>query len=148
MSEDNIHPVVRLLAKRMESHPEEFATGRWTMWVNYLTELATPEEKLLLRTARMNEIHEEVMEELLNGDERRAEAARYQEEQLKKYQAMNQQAAYQQAAQLYSQQTGYPYYNSTTTALPGTFHDTDYLGTSAISNSGLVASIKKGLGIK
>jgi len=77
--EDTVHPVVRLLAKRMESHPEEFGhkgSGRWASWLEPLMRLATDEEKLLLRIARMNEIHEEVMDELLNGDERRAQEKR------------------------------------------------------------------------
>ncbi len=42
---DNIHPVVELLAARMESHPEEFqfqansslaVTGRWAIWISQL----------------------------------------------------------------------------------------------------------------
>lgn len=119
--EDNIHPVVRLLAKRMESNPEEFGhrgTGRWAAWLEALYNLATPEEKLLLRTARMNELHEQVMDELLNGDERRAEERRQREEveklatqklksQIQQANAMLQQSsAAQQAAQLYGQTQG------------------------------------------
>lgn len=87
---DNVHPVVRLLAARMESHPEEFTNGRWGMWVSVLMELATPEEQLLLRKARMDEIHEEVMDELLNGDERRAEEERKRMEEAKQYAAQQQ----------------------------------------------------------
>lgn len=84
---DNVHPVVRLLAARMESHPEEFTKGRWGMWVSALMEIATPEEKLLLRKARMDEIHNEVMDELLNGDERRAEVERKRMEEARQYAA-------------------------------------------------------------
>lgn len=89
---DNVHPVVRLLAKRMESHPEEFTKGRWGMWVSALMELATPEEKLLLRKARMDEIHNEVMDELLNGEARRAE------EEVQRYMAQQQRMATQAKA--------------------------------------------------
>lgn len=107
MSEDNIHPVVRLLAKRMESNPEEFGlrgTGRWAMYLEDLHHLATPEEKLLLRTARMNELHEQVMDELLNGDERRAEERRKVEEAEKRYAMIQQQQS--AAVQLYGQTQG------------------------------------------
>lgn len=95
---DNIHPVVRLLTARMESHPEEFINGRWGMWVSVLMELATPEEQLLLRKARMDEIHEEVMDELLNGDERRAEEERKRMEEAKQYAAQQQRMAAQTKA--------------------------------------------------
>lgn len=86
---DNVHPVVQLLATRMESHPEEFTRGRWGMWVSALMEIATPEEKLLLRKARMDEIHNEVMDELLNGEARRAE------EEVQRYMAQQQRMATQ-----------------------------------------------------
>ena len=95
---DNVHPVVRLLAARMESHPEEFTGGRWGMWISDLMEIATPEEKLLLRKARMDEIHNEVMDELLNGDERRAEAERKRMEEAKQYAAQQQRMAAQTKA--------------------------------------------------
>lgn len=99
--EDNIHPVVRLLAKRMESHPEEFGykgSGRWSIWLEALHNLATPEERLLLRTARMDEIHEQVMDELLNGEARREEERRQRKEAEERY--VQQQRAYSQAQQL------------------------------------------------
>ena len=118
MSEDNIHPVVRLLAKRMESNPEEFGhkgTGRWAAWLDALHHLATPEEKLLLRTARMNEVHEEVMDELLNGDERRAEERR-QREEVEKLAAQKLKSQIQQAnamlQQSAAQQSGYLHVNN------------------------------------
>lgn len=92
---ENVHPVVQLLAKRMDSHPEEFTKGRWGMWVSALMEMATPEEKLLLRKFRMDEIHEEVMDELLNGEVRRAEEERKREEEARRYLTMQQQATAQ-----------------------------------------------------
>lgn len=107
MSEDNIHPVVRLLAKRMESNPEEFGmrgTGRWAMYLEDLHHLATPEEKLLLRTARMNELHEQVMDELLNGEARRAEERRQRKEAEERYAMIQQQQS--AAVQLYGQTQG------------------------------------------
>lgn len=115
--EDTVHPVVRLLAKRMESHPEEFGhkgSGRWASWLEPLMRLATDEEKLLLRTRRMDEVHEEVMDELLNGEARREEERRQREEVEKRaaqklqaqIQQMNAMQQAQQAAQLYGQTQG------------------------------------------
>jgi hypothetical protein len=83
---DNIHPAVELLAARMESHPEEFQlhangslaiTGRWETWIAqmgwYLNEA---ERELIYGKAKeviFQRIHEEVLDELLNGEQRRAE---------------------------------------------------------------------------
>jgi hypothetical protein len=100
--EDNIHPVVRLLAARMKSHPEEFGykgNGRWSKFLEDLNRLATPEEKLLLRAAGMDELHELVMDELLNGEARRAEEKRRHEEEIKRI--MQHQAVQSQIQQIY-----------------------------------------------
>lgn len=160
--EDNIHPVVRLLAKRMESNPEEFGhkgSGRWAAWLEPLMRLATDEEKLLLRTARMNEVHEEVMDELLNGDERRAEERRQREElekqqaqklqaQLQQANAMLQQSAVQQAAQLYGQTQGI-YLQNANTAVPSSLQiqqGSMKLGDETL-DAGMLRQIKKKLGL-
>lgn len=160
---DNIHPVVRLLAKRMESNPEEFGlrgTGRWAMYLEDLHHLATLEEKLLLRTARMNELHEQVMDELLNGDERRAEERRKAEEfeklrahkqqaQLQQANAMLQQSAVvQQAAQLYGQTQGI-YLQNANTAVPSSLQiqqGSMKLGDETL-DAGMLKQIKKKLGL-
>lgn len=76
---DNIHPVVELLVARMKSHPEEFGPrggGRWADWLNLLTPLVTEEERVMLRKLSMDTIHEEVLDELMNGEERRAREKR------------------------------------------------------------------------
>ena len=76
---DNIHPVVELLVARMESHPEEFDPnrgGRWAEWLEQLIPLVTEEERVILRGPMMQGIYEEVLDELLNGEERRAQAQR------------------------------------------------------------------------
>lgn len=76
---DNIHEVVKLLVARMESHPEEFDPnrgGRWAEWLEQLIPLVTEEERVILRGPMMQGIHEEVLDELLNGEERRAQAQR------------------------------------------------------------------------
>lgn len=166
---ENVHPVVQLLAKRMESHPEEFTNGRWGMWVSVLMEIATPEEKLLLRKTRMDEIHEEVMDELLNGEARRAEEERKREEETRRYIAQ-QQAILQQA------QTASLQMPLTSTSVQGAINQLQNVGMTAYQDytrnelvardlisgaetrfpitdihdkpMGLVETLKKGLGIK
>lgn len=67
------HEVVKLLVARMESNPEEFndADGRWAQWLDELMPFVTEEERVMLRKPMMQSIHEEVMDELCNGEERR-----------------------------------------------------------------------------
>jgi hypothetical protein len=79
---DNIHPVVELLAARMKSHPEEFGVesdGRWAQYLDELMPFTTEEERVMLRGPMMQDIHEDVLEELLNGPERRAQEKRQRE---------------------------------------------------------------------
>jgi hypothetical protein len=85
---DNIHPVVELLAARMESHPEEFGangSGRWAEWLDQLIPFVTEEERVMLRKPMIQDIHEDVLDELLNGPERRAEEMRKREEDAERY---------------------------------------------------------------
>lgn len=76
MSEE-LHPVVELLLARMKSHPEEFANGasRWGWMINDIMDHGTGEEcaalKAGLRPIRLQEVHEVVLDELCNGEERR-----------------------------------------------------------------------------
>jgi hypothetical protein len=99
--EDNIHPVVRLLAARMESHPEEFyfeAGGddllssealdgryRWASILERVKEWASGEDTVVLRKPFMDAIHRDALDELMNGPERRAEEERKYRECLKHY---------------------------------------------------------------
>lgn len=82
--EDKPHPVVELLLARMESHPEEFKryegpyNDRWYDHVNTINAYGNEADKAALATGlreiRLGEVHEQVMDELLNGDERRRKA--------------------------------------------------------------------------
>ena len=105
---DDFHDVVKLLLKRMKSHPEEFARGmsRWGWLVNDAMEHGSDEERAALkkglRPILMQEIHEHVMDELLNGDERR----RKEQEEADYEQQLLQQAKTAKAV-LLSQQTEY-----------------------------------------
>jgi hypothetical protein len=95
--EDNIHPVVRLLAARMESHPEEFCAltataditlmGRWDSTLKEIRKWASPEELRLLSRVPLDALHREVLDELLNGPERRAEEERAHEAERQRWQA-------------------------------------------------------------
>jgi hypothetical protein len=79
------HEVVTLLLKRMESHPEEFRVAdapfhdRWYDHVNSINAYGNEADKAALATGlreiRLAETHERVMDELLNGDERRRKEA-------------------------------------------------------------------------
>ena len=78
---DEPHDVVKLLLARMKSHPEEFSLkspSYHDRWYNHLNEIhahgneadkAALAEKI--RDIRLSEIHEQVMDELFNGPERR-----------------------------------------------------------------------------
>lgn len=106
--EDEPHEVVKLLLARMESHPEEFRLGeqpfrdRWYDHVNSIQIFGNEADKAAiaegLRKIRLAETHERVMDELLNGEDRRrkeeedreferhlAHAAMQQQQQQKAY---------------------------------------------------------------
>ena len=115
--EDNIHPVVRLLVARMESHPEEFEflegetikastrIGRWEVALRDVRKWASPEELKLLSRAPLDALHRTAMDELLNGPERRAEEERLREEERKYFaaQSLMAQSQTQSLGQLYAQ---------------------------------------------
>jgi hypothetical protein len=119
---NNIHPVVELLAARMESHPEEFPVqpngqlpimGRWAPWLAQAEHLMNDAERTLLYTKAketiFQRIHEEVLDELMNGPERRAEEKRKRDEETQRHiahAAAQQQAAMQQQLQGYRQAMG------------------------------------------
>lgn len=112
---DEPHAVVKLLVARMESHPEEFkrhgATygDRWHSIVSDIAEWGNETDNAAmdaaLREIRLGEAHEDALDELLNGPERR----RKQEEEAKyEQQLIWQQAQKSQriAAQQYASQYG------------------------------------------
>ena len=97
---DEPHAVVRLLLARMESHPEEFNDddGRWAQWLDELIPFVTEKERVMLRKPMMQSIHEKVMDELLNGPERRRkekEGTEYERHLAQSLQHMKQQQARQ-----------------------------------------------------
>lgn len=90
---DDLHEVVKLLLARMESHPDEFASDlsvsvgesradRWWQAIRLVNDCGTKKEKDAInqgiRKIKLQRAHEMVMDELLNGDERRR---KFEEEQ-------------------------------------------------------------------
>lgn len=79
---DEPHDAVKLLLARMDSHPEEFRLkdpSYHDRWYNHMSAINTYGNEAdiaalagKVRDIRMAEVHEQIMEELLNGDERRA----------------------------------------------------------------------------
>lgn len=82
MSEE-LHPVVDLMLARMKSNPEEFADrygGRWSDTLMQITDCGSDAEIEAIREGTrsiiLDRAHAQAMDELLNGDERRAKADR------------------------------------------------------------------------
>jgi hypothetical protein len=80
---DEIHPVVDLMLARMKSNPEEFAErygGRWSDILTHITDCGSDAEVEAIREGTrsiiLDKAHAQAMDELLNGDERRAKADR------------------------------------------------------------------------
>lgn len=162
---DELHAVVRLLLKRMESHPEEFTYGasdspvglrsslgtpsRWGIAVQDVIEWGSEAEKAALNAAlrdiRLGEIHERVMDELLNGEQRRADERRAFEEDEKRYNAMKQQTAAQQNT--YNRVSGPQITGLVDTSNQSTASYTLRLGGETLTESA-VQQIKKVLGVK
>ena len=117
------HDVVKLLVARMESHPEEFTPDeggpyevRWEEYVTGIEIHGNETDKTAIRAGLrdilLGKIHEEVLDELLNGpDKRRKEA---EERELIMKSALVQQQAVQQ--QLAAQQQAYGQYQNALSA--------------------------------
>ena len=111
-----LHPVVTLLLKRIESHPEEFGRGahRWDWIIERVQNYGSKEEDEIidaaLRPIRLQEVHEDMMDELCNGDDRRRkeEEEREYEKQLtmRMHQQMQQTSIYQNQAGAYHNSMG------------------------------------------
>jgi len=74
---DEPHDAVKLLLARMDSHPEEFKIGggvhgRWVNHIDIISDFGNSTDKAALeaklRDIIMAEAHEQVMDELLNGE--------------------------------------------------------------------------------
>ena len=148
------HEVVKLLLKRMESHPEEFEVSsvgerdivsdhdRWWCVMDKVLDHGTDEEKAAIRAAlreiKLNAAHKIMMDELLNGDERRTkrqeEETTYERNLLLKHSLAQQQQVLQQSLTV-------PNTQQLQTVI-------DNYTPHPWENNGLVATIRKGLRIK
>ena len=156
MSEE-LHPVVDLMLARMKSNPEEFAErygGRWSDILTHITDCGSDAEVEAIREGTrsiiLDRAHAQAMDELLNGDERRAKAERNLMAANRTAQAVAQLNAsanlsqYQNAAGTYT--TGAPL--SLQNAVTGTVTPVNsiQLGNEQLDESTLT-KIKKALGI-
>jgi hypothetical protein len=177
--EIGIHPAVELLLKRMESHPEEFMTSekaynqsdsrvrKMSSLYGDILNRASEEEAALLRAA-MNKIqlgllHNDLMDELLNGDERRAKEEKENEYERHLKQSLQHMKQQQSALGQYQNAMGHlgSYQNqASATGLVGrsptsTLMD-EYVNNGTINaakieptlSSSAINQIKKALGIK
>jgi hypothetical protein len=88
--EQELHPVVQLMLKRMESHPEEFGGepytegGRWGSVLITIQEHGSDAERNAMadsmRVIRLERAHVWALDELCNGEERRKEEERAEQE--------------------------------------------------------------------
>jgi len=76
---NGFHPAVQLMLARMETHPEEFRPRgfRWETLVATMLAAASPEEAMALTRKlnrfRMDALHEQLMAELLDGNQKSRE---------------------------------------------------------------------------
>lgn len=158
MEDKELHPVVELLLARMKSHPEEFetATNRWD-WVLHRVQDNGSEAELEalndgLRLIRLSEAHDWMLDELCNGEERR----RKEEEDRAYERKMMAQQVQRPMIPLTNQyanvaQLGHPgqfitdYDHATQNLIIKDTHTKQI--TSIPGDSGMVATIKKALGI-
>jgi hypothetical protein len=121
--ETELHPAVELLLARMESHPEEFATkekvyatnSRLSKMISLYGDIlnrASEKEVALLRAAmdkiQLDLLHNDLMDELLNGEDRRKaeEKAEHERNMLIQKASMQQYASNAQAVGLAPGQYG------------------------------------------
>ena len=164
MEDKKVHPVVELLLARMKSHPEEFQEGmcRWNFVLHKVLDNGNEADLEAinegLRPIRLAEAHEWMMDELLNGeDRRRQEKEEYERTARTALGAGSMGASLRNAISPAVQQA----YDQMQLGHPGQFvtdydHSAQVLRikdthtkqvTSVPADSGMVATIKKALGI-
>lgn len=117
MEANEVHPLVTLLLERMKSHPEEFEDdyapdvefggddteslrGRWQLAIAEIYNHGSDKDEDALRAGmriiRLDKAHKWALDELLNGEERRAEEKR-ERDRIKAMQAQQMKQAYANA---------------------------------------------------
>lgn len=128
-----MHALTRLLLSRIESHPEEFVpppppligsgyTLRWAYILDHFMAVAPDADKELfssrLNAVRMDALHNAALDELLNGEERRA-TANQAAAQITAAQIAAQQYTAQQNAKTMHATTNHPHAYTNTATLGG-----------------------------
>ena len=124
---EELHPVVQLLLKRMESHPEEFKSEHESRWWKVIeaidrwgNDVESDALEAGLRKIRLEEAHVWALDELCNGEERRKEEEMRKATQVQAYQsAMAQKMSLQSYAQLGNAAHGAALQNALSIAQPG-----------------------------
>lgn len=157
--EDKVHPLVTLLVARAKSHPEEFdekwdtinVSDRWWRAIDTISRNGTSADKALMSSTigriAMDKAHDWALDELLNGEERRAEDRRMKEEMEKRYAAQTKLAAMRQQAQLYGQAAQNSCQNALGSMAISTQATSLNIGGETLTAS-MVQQIKKALGVK
>ena len=151
---EELHPMVRQLLARIESHPEEFrgfvepsaTLGRSSRWDDAIYAVKNHGSKAdkdalnaKLDTMSMEAAYERMLDELLNGDERRREEQDDIQNKLM-------QAA--QHAQVYQQNLNSAIHNPYLNGLQNqSTYTSAFQGQNTVEPMGLVATLKKGLGL-
>jgi hypothetical protein len=86
-----MHVAIELLMKRMESNPDEFVKGhsrhpKWERIIEKYMEFVNPEDKKILTekysALQLDQMHKDVMAELLYGEESREEFKNHEQLQM------------------------------------------------------------------
>jgi hypothetical protein len=86
-----MHVAIELLMKRMESNPDEFVKGhsrhpKWERIIEKYMEFVNPEDKKVLTekysALQLDQMHKDVMAELLYGEESREEFKNHEQLQM------------------------------------------------------------------
>lgn len=155
------HEVVKLLLARMESHPEEFRVAdapfhdRWYDHINGIHAYGNEADKAAiaakLRDIRLDEIHERVMDEMLNGEDRRRKEA--EEDEYERNLIMQKARNTTMTQQQMARQAGTydvdlnMYRNAAVTHIAGAGPSVGTTGTGATLASSAINRIKKALGL-
>ena len=148
MADEENHPLVDLMLRRMQSHPEEFEDKhtRWDEALSAIDEYATSEQKARVSRAlgdiMLDEAHRDALDELLNGEQRRAEIRAEQAAKDAALQQAMQQAKQQMAQQLQGMSTTWTAYDEIANIQPTSLK----LGGETL-DEGMIKRMKKALGL-
>ncbi len=155
--EDELHPLTELLLARLKSHPDEFLnsdTTRWNAACDAVRSHGNEADRTAWRTAvgraKMDKAHEAALDELMNGEERRAteERMKYERVEAKRQSYLQQQQQVMQGyAQAQAQAVGLGQYRDATFMQASQMDSRLNIGGETLTGD-TIRSIKKALGLK